>query len=96
MVDAGSRPLSLYLRHRFHPAIMKIESGVVSAMSFLFFKGDQVTWAQRLFMAYKMWEQGAEPKEIAERIGVPLLIARNWSEIWDSYYVAFTTGEYGG
>lgn len=93
MVDAGSRPLSLYLRHRFHPAIMKIENGVVSAMSFLFFRGDEVTWAKRRCVAYKMWENGADPKEISEKIRVPLLIARNWAEIWDSYYVAFKTEE---
>ena len=93
MIDAGSRPLSFYLRYRFSPTVMKIEHAVISIMAFLFFKGNQVTWTKRRCVAYKMWENGADPQEISEKLRIPLLIARNWAEIWDSYYVAFKMEE---
>lgn len=94
MVNAGSLPLSFYLRIRFNPVVMKIEDSIVTVLSFIFFRGGRVTWTKKRIVAYKLWERGATPQEIAEQMRIPLRVASIWANIWDSYYVAFNTKDY--
>lgn len=90
MVNAAGGPLRFYLRIRFNPIIMKIEDSIVTVLSFFLFKGDRVTWTKKRVLAYKLWELGADPREISTQIHAPVRVVRIWSEIWDSYYIAFS------